>query len=228
MSGAAGSAYGEFAKTRVIVSIFGPRPRDKTAREDPGDSNPLGMQLDCQVHLPFYRLGEEEEDQGATGTADRADPVGAGETASERERRLAKELEQCILPSIQQEKLPKTCVEIQCTILETDGREIGPAIMCASFALAAAEIPLYDLVTYCTLVSLDNQILLDPTLQELQSSECEVSLAYMANRDQINFVRACGEWNDVHSLKESMDTCLDGCKKIQRVMRKCLLDTMAD
>jgi exosome complex component MTR3 len=75
-------------------------------------------------------------------------------------------------------------------------------------------------------VSLDHRVLLDPTEQELLSnaSEAQVSVAYMPSRDQVNFVQASGDWG-MHSFKEFMDTCLDGCKKMQPILRSCLVET---
>ena len=76
-------------------------------------------------------------------------------------------------------------------------------------------------------VSLEHQVLLDPTEQELRSqqSDAQVSVAYMPSRDQVNFVQASGDWS-MHSFKDYMDTCLDGCKKMQPILRSCLVETM--
>ncbi|QDZ20612.1 exosome complex exonuclease [Chloropicon primus] len=205
VGGATGSAYLEVGRsTRMVVSVWGPRQRDR----DGEGSSPHEMQLDCHVHLPFAR-GEAEEAAGSRGT--------------ERERTLARQLEQGILPSIQQDRLKKCCVEVQCTILESNGSDFTPAILCTSFALASSNIPLYDLMTSCTLVVVEGRILLDPTAAELARSEDEVSLAYMPSRDQVTFVQACGDWSE-RSFKECMDNCVDGCKKMRAVMRSFLVE----
>ena len=77
-------------------------------------------------------------------------------------------------------------------------------------------------MTHCTLVSVENQVLLDPTVAELQASQVEVSLAYMASRDEVTYVGASGDWG-VASLKDCMETCLDGCRKLRQVLRKSLV-----
>ncbi|QDZ22314.1 exosome complex exonuclease [Chloropicon primus] len=214
--GATGSAYGEFARTRVVVSVFGPRPKGKgDHQQQHGPGVDLhGMELDCQVHLPF-----EGRDAARSGK------VGASTAREERERVLGRQLEQSILPSIQQDRLPKTCLEIQCTILESDGNDIGAAIVCASFALATSGIPLYDLVTSCTLACVGNQLVVDPTQAELDESEAEMSLAYMPSRGQVNFVHACGDWSEV-SFKDHMDAGVNACKKAHALVKKSLVATV--
>ena len=207
VSGATGSAYGECGKTRAVLSVFGPRPRDKNTGSDSGD--PHGMQLDCHVHVPFDGRGAEDD--------------GGGEGMTEAETRLAKQLEQSILPSIRQEGLAKTCVEIHCTVLESDGSEVGPAIVCASFALASSRVPLHGLVTYCTASATGGRVLLDPTRSELEASEAVISAAYMASRDQVTFIEAAGNWS-VHSFKDCLDTCLDGCKAMCEALRGSLFE----
>jgi exosome complex component MTR3 len=140
--GATGSCYGEFSRTRVLVSVFGPRPKERDSlKSSVANQNPLEMELQCNVHLAG---GQGDGEMQATA------------------RRMAQKVKQCILPSIQQDKLPKTCLELQCTILESDGCDIGPVVMCASVALASSNIPLFDLVTYCSLVSVG---ILQPAVQ---------------------------------------------------------------
>ena len=210
-SGATGSAYGEFARTRVVVSVFGPRPRDRGAGGSNSD-DPHGMDLDCHVHLPF----EAEEEPTST--------TSAGPDRAEKEVLLAAKLRQSLLPSIDQDKLAKTCVEVQCTILESDGSDVGPAVMCASFALATSGIPLYGLVTYCTVGLHDGRVLLDPTGGELEACDAEVSVAYLGSRDQVSFLDASGDWSG-RSMTECVDTCVEGCRKMQVLVRGALLNS---
>ena len=50
--GATGSCYGEFSRTRVIVSVYGPRPKERDSlRSSVADLKPLAMELQCSVHL---------------------------------------------------------------------------------------------------------------------------------------------------------------------------------
>eukprot|EP00212_Chloropicon_laureae_P006809 CAMPEP_0197493314 /NCGR_PEP_ID=MMETSP1311-20131121/21219_1 /TAXON_ID=464262 /ORGANISM="Genus nov. species nov., Strain RCC856" /LENGTH=126 /DNA_ID=CAMNT_0043038543 /DNA_START=1 /DNA_END=382 /DNA_ORIENTATION=- len=112
-------------------------------------------------------------------------------------------------------------------------------IMCASVALANARVPLYDLVA-SAMVSQRSALaanadtdgaddnaegdsgagawLLDPTAKELDGARASVAVAYMAARNQVTLVDASGDWDTPQALKECMDTCVDGCKKMRPIL----------
>ena len=192
---ATGSAYGEFpGSARVLVSVFGPRPR----------SIDESTCLSTRVHLPFCKKKKKK------GTKGGGEGGGGGREEGKEERALEMALEAALLPSIKDDGLEKTTVEIQCTLLESldschpADKALGPMILVSSIALASSSIPLLDLVTFAELGS--------------------IKLAYMPSRDQLTYLAGYeGDWTG-ESLAGTMQVLVDGCKKIHPIMRKCLID----
>ena len=70
----------------------------------------------------------------------------------------------------------------------------------------------------------DGRVLLDPTGGELEACDAEVSVAYLGSRDQVSFLDASGDWSG-RSMTECVDTCVEGCRKMQVLVRGALLNS---
>lgn len=133
VSGAAGSAYVELGRTRVVCSAFGPRNDTRSRREFSNQG-----QLVCDVKFaPFAdRVGRRERVQDAD------------------ELELSAVLAQALAPAVMLHKLPKCVVSLYVVVLESDGGELAAAINCASLALVDAAVEMYDVVTAAAAVRL--------------------------------------------------------------------------
>lgn len=131
VSGAAGSAYVELGRTRVVCSAFGPRADTRSRREFSNQG-----QLVCDVKFaPFAeRAGRRERAQDAD------------------ELELSAVLAQALSPAVMLHKLPKCVMSLYVVVLESDGGELAAAITCASLALVDAAVEMYDIVTAATAV----------------------------------------------------------------------------
>lgn len=126
VSGAAGSAYVELNRTRVVCSVYGPRNDTRSRREFSNEG-----QLVCDVkYAPFAdKVGRRERGQDAD------------------ELEMSSILTQALAPAVMLHKLPKCVVSIYVVVLESDGGELAAAINCASLALVDAAVEMYDVVT---------------------------------------------------------------------------------
>ena len=224
VSGATGSAYGEFGRTKVVVSVFGPRRRDRPT----AGGAAAGLQLECHVRIPFRSENaikvEVGDDAGASEQQHRQRGSRGASAAAGDEIALSDAVRRALLPSIQEHKLLKTCLEVQCTVVESDGSEIGPIIVCASLALAASGVPLYDLVTCCRVACVGRgRFVMDPTGSECRIANASMTVAFMPSRKEVCYLDAVGDCGGVSPFGECFDACLDGCHKVLPLMRKCLL-----
>ncbi|KAE8812353.1 29 kDa ribonucleoprotein B, chloroplastic [Hordeum vulgare] len=167
---ASGSAYAEFGKTKVIVSVFGPRESKKAMLySDTG-------RLNCSVSYTTF----------ATGIR------GQGLENKEYSGMLHKALEGAVMLHT----FPKTTVDVFALVLESGGSDLPIIISCASLALADAGIMMYDLVTSVSVSCLGKNVIIDPTSDEEAWQDGGLMVSYMPARKEITQLTLTGEWTD--------------------------------
>ncbi|KAH7889663.1 3' exoribonuclease family, domain 1-domain-containing protein [Phlebopus sp. FC_14] len=200
ISQANGSAYIETEKTKLACAIYGPRQSKTTTYSETG------------------RLNVEVKFAPFSCTRRRA-PLRDAE-----DRSLAVAIHQAIVASVCLELFPKSTIDIFITIIENDGIEgcITSGSIAASTALADAGIEMLGLVASCSAVILKNEIRLDPTEQEVQSSEGTVIYACMPALSCMTSLWQSGQMSADNVLK-CVDLCQDRCTDIHSVIAHSLL-----
>jgi len=195
---ASGSAYGEFGKTKVIVSVFGPRESKKAMLySDVG-------RLNCNVSYTTF-----------------ATPVrGQGADNKEYSSMLHKALEGAVMLHT----FPKTTVDVFALVLESGGSDLPIIISCASLALADAGIMMYDLVTSVSVSCFGKNIIIDPTSDEEAWQDGSLVVAFMPARKEITQLTLTGEWSD-GKITNAVELCMDACSKLGDILRDRLKDT---
>uniref|UniRef100_A0A0E0D9H3 Uncharacterized protein n=1 Tax=Oryza meridionalis TaxID=40149 RepID=A0A0E0D9H3_9ORYZ len=194
---ASGSAYAEFGKTKVIVSVFGPRESKKAMLySDTG-------RLNCNVSYTTF-----------------ATPIrGQGTDNKEYSAMLHKALEGAVMLHT----FPKTTVDVFALVLESGGSDLPIIISCASLALADAGIMMYDLVTSVSVSCFGKNIIIDPTSDEEAWQDGSLMVAYMPARKEITQLTLTGEWSD-GKITNAVELCMDACSKLCDILRERLKD----
>uniref|UniRef100_A0A0E0KLH2 Uncharacterized protein n=1 Tax=Oryza punctata TaxID=4537 RepID=A0A0E0KLH2_ORYPU len=194
---ASGSAYAEFGKTKVIVSVFGPRESKKAMLySDTG-------RLNCNVSYTTF-----------------ATPIrGQGTDNKEYSAMLHKALEGAVMLHT----FPKTTVDVFALVLESGGSDLPIIISCASLALADAGIMMYDLVTSVSVSCFGKNIIIDPTSDEEAWQDGSLMVAYMPSRKEITQLTLTGEWSD-GKITNAVELCMDACSKLCDILREHLKD----
>nr|BAJ99715.1 predicted protein [Hordeum vulgare subsp. vulgare] len=194
---ASGSAYAEFGKTKVIVSVFGPRESKKAMLySDTG-------RLNCSVSYTTF----------ATGIR------GQGLENKEYSGMLHKALEGAVMLHT----FPKTTVDVFALVLESGGSDLPIIISCASLALADAGIMMYDLVTSVSVSCLGKNVIIDPTSDEEAWQDGGLMVSYMPARKEITQLTLTGEWTD-GKITNAVELCMDACSKLCEILRERLKD----
>ncbi|GAA5829402.1 hypothetical protein JCM3766R1_001086 [Sporobolomyces carnicolor] len=160
---AAGSAYIEAGRTKLICAVYGPKPTALSSAFNPK------AKLNVEVKFAPFSSGVR-----------RFVPGKDTEAAT-----LAATLHQSILPSIMLETMPKSQIDLFVTILESDGwdGDVSMATTAASVALAEAGIHMYGLTIGLCAASHpafpSTSPLLDPTRDEAFASSSFFSIALM-------------------------------------------------
>jgi exosome complex component MTR3 len=187
VSEAVGSCYLEAGRSKVLCSIYGPRPDAKAAHfSETG-------RLECVVKLSAFcgvPAGEQEQ----------------------REKELPLQLRPALEAALQLTRFPKSVVDVCVLVLEQDGDITSPAITCASLALADAGIEMFDLVAACTVVKAESGIIVDPQGSEA-TGRARALTAIMPSRGEVTLLSHEGEWSLVE-LQQALNTGVEACKHI--------------
>uniref|UniRef100_A0A6A7GAU8 Exosome complex component MTR3-like n=1 Tax=Hirondellea gigas TaxID=1518452 RepID=A0A6A7GAU8_9CRUS len=199
---AAGSAYIEIQNTKVIVAVYGPRHNPKMAlSEEKG-------QLVCDFkYAPFATQTRRQSGQG------------------DDERAMSSWLKDALITTVILEKFPKSVVEVFVTVLEADGGELAAAVIACSVALASARIEMYDLISAHEVVRTNSRILVDPTLEELNSCQSRLLLSFTQNLQEVTNILQAGNMS-MSEFQEMYEACLNGCKHLHEIMLQKLKKSM--
>ncbi|GEM08073.1 mRNA transport regulator 3 [Rhodotorula toruloides] len=203
---AAGSAYIEAGRTKVLCAVYGPKPTPPSAPFNPK------ARLNVEVKFAPFASGVRRfvpgKDTEATG--------------------LAAVLQQSLLPSLLLETLPKSQIDLFVTVLESDGwdNDLSIGVTAASVALAEAGIPMRGLVTSCSaaVLATAKSAILDPTRDEAVSSSAFVSLACMPALGTVTNVRLSGAV-EPDLLSDTMDKAWEVCTLLHGVAKQALVDS---
>jgi len=234
-SQASGSAYLELEHTKVLVAVYGPKPRQDVEFSEDG-------KLLCDFrYAPFARLSGGHRQKKERGGRDGG---GGGGPQQEEERAASQVIAQALEASVQLAKLPKSVIEIYVSVLQADGGEVGAAITCASLALADAGIELFGLVASCVVVATATaappsgggrggwSVHLDPTATEEEDEggrEGEggvVGSALMPASGEVTQLWQEGRL-DGTAIERALEVATDGALMVHAMMRKRLLKSVS-
>ncbi|GAX11475.1 exosome complex component MTR3 [Fistulifera solaris] len=144
-----------------------------------------------------------------------------------RESDLSARLLSALQAAVPLQQYPKCCIRVQVTVLQDDGSVLPACIAAASIALTRACVELYDLVTSCQ-VALQNGILLaDPDLDEEESADALVTLAFLPNWKEVSLLEQSGKLSPAQT-NQAIDLCRDGCRTMHRFLRDHLLQKLSE
>ena len=211
ISQAAGSAYVEFDKTKVMCGVYGPRQGGKMG----GATNDRGR-VEVDVKLATFAT------PGARGK------TGQGDAEREFSSLVLRALEGAIIA----ETFPKTSVDVYATVIEAGGAELSATVAAASAALAQAGVAMRDLVSACSVSRVTeggaegndeglSTLLLDPTAAEEEAADGAVTIAHMSTGGEATQIVVTGEW-EVDALDEAMQLAASGCARVDQALREVL------
>mmetsp|Transcript_18319 Transcript_18319/g.28695 ORF Transcript_18319/g.28695 Transcript_18319/m.28695 type:complete len:273 (-) Transcript_18319:40-858(-) len=193
-----GSAYIEISGTKVLCTVFGPREAAKIDFRDEA-------RLQCELTYAAFAVPN----------------VRTPFIPDAKAKHLSLVMEQSLQSSIQLHKYPKTSIDVNVLILEDDGGALPAAINCAAIALADAGIEMYDVVCSCG-VAFSPTLMLDPTREEEEEGKGTMVVAYLPHLEEISHIMHTSGEISPQSFAEAMEICVDGCVKLQKVMKEAL------
>ncbi|KAG9226287.1 hypothetical protein CCMSSC00406_0003166 [Pleurotus cornucopiae] len=196
-----GSAYIETEKTKIACAVYGPRQSKNTAYSEHG-------RLNVEVKFAPFSCGRRKQ------------PLRDAE-----DRSVAVAIHQALVSSVRLELLPKSTVDVFVNIIEADGIEgcIASGSVAASTALADAGIDLFGLVVSCSAAVVGDEIWLDPTEEEVQSSNGTMVVSTLPALNTMTSIWQNGKLSPSQVL-EGMGICDEKCKDIHSIVAQAIRD----
>lgn len=226
ISEAAGSAYIEMMKTKVICAIYGPNESGKRSEFS------MEGKIKCSVKFaPFScRLRDD-----------------TAQTAQENEFTLI--IGQALERAICLDKLAKVKIDVDITILDNDGSGrclktwciillclivivLAASVMCSSLALSSAGVEMVDLPVACTVSKCGEHYLTDPCLSEEYRTDRlffnttvsgMLTVAYLPTFNELISMLQLGKMT-AEDVQKAIEICIDGCLRMKDLMRQCLAE----
>lgn len=197
---AAGSAYIEVGGSKLLCSVYGPRPDPKA------DYVSETGRLSCNVKVA---------------------PFAGVEVPAELEKELPLLVKPALEPAVVLSRFPKSVVEIHILVLEQEGDVVSAAITCASLAMADAEIEMFDLVAASSVAvhsrKSSTEMQVDPSSQDVAAQSGSMLAAMMPSRGEVTQLSHVGEWEPAQ-FEAAMELGVAACKQVHGLMRRGLIE----
>lgn len=196
-----GSARVAFGKTEAIASAYGPRrlyPR-------------FLQEADRGILRCRYRMAP-------FSTEDRVRPG-----RSRRAVELSKVIRLALGASTFLDDFPKTVVDVFIEITQADGSTRVTGINAASLALAAAGVPMRDMIAACSVGKIHDELISDLNGIEDNNSEADIAFAMLPTKGLITLLQMDGRLtkDELFTLLEKAE---ENCKNIYEMQKKVLKD----
>lgn len=196
---ATGSALVRFGNTVAIAAVYGPRelfPR-------------FLQQSEAGILRVRYNMAP-------FSVTDRKSP-GPDRRSTEISKVVRSALEDIIFL----EEFPKATIDVFIEVLQADGSTRVTAINAASLALAAAGIPMKDLVSACSVGKIDGELIVDLNGKEDNFGETDMALAMQGGSKKVTLLQMDGVLTNVE-FEKLLNFAKENCQKIYELQKKAL------
>ncbi len=200
---AAGSAYVEWGKNKVMVGVYGPRELHPKFLQDPTKA-----MLRCVYNLAPFSV----DDRKKPGP-------------DRRSVEISKVTSEALSSVVMLERFPNTVVDVFIEILQADAGTRCAGLTAASLALADAGIPMKDLIASCSAGKIQGQVVVDLMKEEDNFGECDLPMAIIPKKGEVVLLQMDGKLSR-DEFKDAYKLAYDGCMKIYDLQRKTLMDSM--
>lgn len=200
VSRADGSCQVSFGKTTAVTAVYGPRRLFPRFLQE----SDTGI-LRCRYSMAPFSVDERK----------RPGP-------SRRSTEISKAMRHAFEPTVFLEDFPKVTIDVFVEIIQADGSTRVTGINAASVAMAAAGIPMRDLVASCSVGKVDDELVVDLNGIEDNNSDADIAFAMMPNKELITLLQMDGRLTKEEIMK-LLEIAKENCKKIYEMQREVLL-----
>jgi len=197
---AAGSAQVNWGKNKVVAGVYGPREVFPKFLSDPYQAIINAR----YIMAPFS--GSEEHG--------RAGP-------NRRSQEISKVIRHVFENNIILQEFPKTGIDIQMEVIQSDGGTRVTALAAASLALIDAGIPVYDLVTPISVGKVGGKIIVDLDKDEDNFGEGDMPMAFSLRTGELLLWQMDGMMTR-SELEQAVNMGFEAAQKVRQVQEDAL------
>ncbi|KAG2490057.1 hypothetical protein HYH03_011522 [Edaphochlamys debaryana] len=190
--------------TKVLAAVFGPHAVTRRSEQRSAEE---GAIMVCEYAMAAFSTSERRR----RGKGDRR--------STELSMAIRNTLEQAVMTEL----LPRSQIDVYVQVLQADGGTRCAAINAAVLALAAAGVPLRDLVASVAAGHLDGTPLLDLNYTEDSGGGPDLAVALAPRLDRLVLVQMDSRL-PVDTFQTVLELAREGCKTISGIMRAKLLE----
>lgn len=197
-----GSCLIEWGKNKVLAAVYGPKEVLPKHLE-----NPYKAIVNCRYSMtPFSGL----EEHGRAGPNRRGIEIG----------KVAKHVFENVILTKQ---FPKTAIDINIEVLQSDGGTRVAGVTAAAVALADAGVPLKDIVCGVSVGKVGGQMVLDLGKEEDNFGESDMPTVVSLRTGEVLLWQMDGMLSK-DELKKGFEMVFRACEKINAIQRNALLE----
>lgn len=196
-----GSAVVEMGNTKVIASVFGPKPLHPKHLQ-----NPEKGVLRCYYDMMSFSVPERK----------RPGPT-------RRSTEISMVMRNALASTLLLEEFPKAVVDVFVEVYEANAGTRCASITAASLALADAGVPMRDLVSAVAVGKVGGKIVLDLTKEEEDHPEgaTDIPIAMVGRSGKITALQLDGAITK-EELKKALELGKKGCSILYEMQRRAL------
>lgn len=194
-----GSSEVRFGNTVVLAAVYGPKmlfPRHLQESE-------TGI-LRCRYNMAPFSVDERK-----SPGPDR------------RSVELSKVIRLALEPAIFLEDFPRAGIAMYIEVIQADGSTRVTGINALSLALAAAGIPMKDLVVSCSVGKVNDELLVDLNGKEDNNSQCDLAFAMLPTKNLVTLLQMDGVLTREEFVK-LLGLAKTSCEKIYEMQKQTL------
>jgi len=198
-----GSALFQQGDTIAIASVYGPKILNPKHCQ-----NPEKGVLRVHYNMLSFSVGER---------------IRPG--LSRRSQEISKVTEWALAPVVLLDELPGTVIDVHINILQANAGTRCAGINAAAMALAAAGVPMTEMISAIAVGKIDDKIVTDVTKEEEDYEEGEgatdIPVAFLSNSGKLTLLQLDGRIQ-AKRMKEALAAGKEACKKIFEIQKKAL------
>jgi len=144
---------------------------------------------------------------------------------SRRSQEISKVTEWALAPLVLLDELPGTVIDVHINILQANAGTRCAGINAAAMALAAAGVPMTEMISAVAVGKIDDKIVTDVTKEEEDYEEGEgatdIPVAFLSNSGKLTLLQLDGRIQ-AKRMKEALEAGKEACKKIFEIQKKAL------
>lgn len=195
-----GSSKVSFGDTIAVAAVYGPRRLFPRFLQE----SATGI-LRCRYNMAPFSVDERKKPG-----------------PSRRSVEISKVTRLALEPAIFLEDFPKVTIDVFIEIIQADGSTRVTGINAASIALAAAGVPMRDLVAACSVGKVDGKLVVDLNGIEDNNSDADIAFAMMPSKGLITLLQMDGRLTKEETM-ELIKIARENCEKIYNMQRDTLL-----